>query len=103
MIRRIPDLDAEFINRGCSGMAGTFGLLRDNFRTSLRAGRGLLNRLGDSDLELGSSECSACRLQMEQGSPKRTLHPIKLLSLGYGLSPSLRLHLRDPKPKHAIS
>ena len=84
-------------------MAGTFGLLRDNFRTSLRAGRGLLKRLGDDDIELGSTECSACRLQMEQGSTKRTLHPVKLLSLGYGISPSSRLNIKKSKLRHEIS
>jgi Fe-S oxidoreductase len=103
LIRRIPELEVEFIDRGCSGMAGTFGLHRDHFRTSLRAGRGLLNRLRDDDIELGASECSACRMQMEQGSPRRTLHPIKLLSLGYGLDPSLRRSLKDPKPRHELS
>jgi FAD/FMN-containing dehydrogenase/Fe-S oxidoreductase len=103
LIRRIPEIEVEFIDRGCSGMAGTFGLTRDHFRTSLRAGRGLLSRLRDSDLEIGSTECSACRVQMEQGAPKRTLHPIKLLSLSYGLSPSLRHHFKDPKPRHEIS
>ena len=74
-----------------------------DLRTSLRAGRGLLTRLRDGDIEIGSTECSACRMQMEQNSPKRTLHPVKLLSLGYGLSPSLRRQLKDAKPKHEIS
>ena len=27
LIRTIPELDVEFIDRGCSGMAGTFGLV----------------------------------------------------------------------------
>jgi Fe-S oxidoreductase len=103
LIRRIPDLDVEFIDRGCSGMAGTFGLHRDHFLTSLRAGRGLLSRLDDSDIEIGATECSACRLQMEQGSTKRTYHPVKLLSLSYGLSPSLRRQFKEPKPRHEIS
>lgn len=99
LIRTIPDLDVEFIDRGCSGMAGTFGLRRDHFRTSLRAGRGLLSRLRDDDIELGASECSACRLQMEQGSSKRVLHPLKLLSLSYGLSPSLRRRWKDRRAR----
>src|SRR5947209_13408226 len=103
LIREIPELDVEFIDRGCSGMAGTFGLTRDHFRTSLRAGRGLLNRLRVDDIELGATECGACRMQMEQGVPKRTLHPIKLLSLSYGLNPSLRRQFKDPKPRHEIS
>ncbi len=102
LIRLIPELDVEFINRGCSGMGGTYGLGRGQFRTSLRAGRELLSRLRDDDIEIGSTECGACRIQMEQGVTKRTLHPIKLLSLGYGLNPSLRQHFNEPKPRHVM-
>jgi Fe-S oxidoreductase len=103
LLRGIPDLDVEFIDRGCSGMGGTYGLARERFRSSLRAGRGLLKRLRDADIDIGATECAACRIQMEQGSIKRTLHPIKLLSLSYGLDPLLRQHLKDPKPRHVMS
>ena len=103
LIRGIPELDVEFIDRGCSGMAGTFGLARDHFRTSLRAGRGLLSRLRDDDIEIGATECGACRMQMEQGLTKRTLHPIKLLGLSYGLNPSLLRHFKEPKPLRELS
>ena len=82
LLRNVLELDVEFINRGCSGMGGTFGLDRDRFWTSLRAGRGLLRRLRDGDIEIGATECGACRIQMEQGVTKRTLHPIKLLCPG---------------------
>ncbi|MGC8638835.1 MAG: FAD-binding and (Fe-S)-binding domain-containing protein [Isosphaeraceae bacterium] len=102
LIRLIPELKVEFIDRGCSGMGGTYGLRRDQFRASLRAGRELLRRLRDDDIEIGSTECGACRIQMEQSSTKRTLHPIKLLSLGYGLNPSLRQHYSEPKPRHVM-
>ena len=102
LIRSIPELDAEFIDRGCSGMAGTYGLARDHFRTSLRAGRPLLNRLRFDDIDIGSTECGACRMQMEQGAPKRTLHPIKLLSLSYGMNPELLRHFKRPKPRHEV-
>ncbi|QEH35779.1 Anaerobic glycerol-3-phosphate dehydrogenase subunit C [Aquisphaera giovannonii] len=102
LIRKIPELDVEFIDRGCSGMGGTYGLARGQFRTSLRAGRQLVRRLRDDDIEIGSTECGACRIQMEQGQTKRTLHPIKLLSLAYGLNPSLRRHFKDPKPRHVM-
>jgi FAD/FMN-containing dehydrogenase/Fe-S oxidoreductase len=103
LIREIPELDVEFIDRGCSGMAGTFGLTREHFRTSLRAGRGLLTRLRGVDLEIGATECGACRMQMEQGVTKRTLHPVKLLSLSYGLNPMLLHHLKEPKPRRVLS
>src|SRR5262249_50674690 len=103
ILRKVLGLDVEYINRGCSGMGGTYGLARDRFWTSLRAGRGLLRRLRDDDIDVGATECGACRIQMEQGATKRTLHPIKLLSLGYGLNPSLRQHFKDPKPRYVMS
>jgi Fe-S oxidoreductase len=103
LLRRVLGVDVEFINRGCSGMGGTYGLSRDRFWTSLRAGRDLLRRLRDTDIEIGATECGACRIQMEQGVSKRTLHPIKLLSLGYGLNPSLRSQFKAPKPRHVMS
>jgi FAD/FMN-containing dehydrogenase/Fe-S oxidoreductase len=103
LMRNVLELNVEFINRGCSGMGGTYGLARGRFWTSLRAGRGLLRRLRDDDIEIGATECGACRIQMEQGIAKRTLHPIKLLSLGYGLNPSLRQHFKDRKPRNIMS
>ena len=67
LIRRIPELDVEFINRGCSGMGGTYGLGRDQFRTSLRAGRDLLRRLKDDDIEVGATECGAVEFRWNKG------------------------------------
>ena len=37
---------------------------------------------------------------MEQGVPKRTLHPVKLLSMSYGLNPTLRQSLWGPGSPH---
>ena len=85
----IPGLNVRRIERGCSGMAGVFGLKRQNFRTSLRAGWGLISSLRDSSIDAGATECSACKLQMEQGTHKPTVHPIKLLALSYGRMPEL--------------
>jgi FAD/FMN-containing dehydrogenase/Fe-S oxidoreductase len=103
LIKKIEGLDIDFIDRGCSGMGGTYGLARNRFWTSLRAGRGLLRRLRDTDLDIGATECGACRIQMEQGLTKRTLHPIKLLSMSYGLSPELRPKFKSAKPKGRMS
>ena len=37
----------------------------------------------------GSTECSTCRMQMEEGTGKRTLHPAQYLALAYGLMPEI--------------
>jgi Fe-S oxidoreductase len=44
----------------------------------------------------GSTECSTCRMQMQQGSGKRTLHPVQYLAYAYGLLPELEPRLRKP-------
>jgi Fe-S oxidoreductase len=103
LLRLVPGLEVEFLDRGCSGMAGIYGLAARNFRDSLRAGRPLLKRLRSADLQVGATECSSCRMQMEQGAEKRTVHPVKLLALAYGVDPKLRRHLTEPKPPRRLS
>ncbi len=92
----IPGLRLQRIDGGCSGMAGTFGLQHKNYRSSLRAGLKLIARLRQTDLQAGATECSACKIQMEQGTTKPTIHPIKLLALSYGLMPDLARLLSTP-------
>jgi FAD/FMN-containing dehydrogenase/Fe-S oxidoreductase len=85
LLRLVPGLALEAADRGCSGMAGTFGLSRRHYRTSLRAGLGLVSALRSAGIAAGATECSACRIQMEQGTRKPTVHPVKLLAKAYGL------------------
>ena len=87
LLRLIPGLTVQRIEEGCSGMAGTFGLKRENYRTSLRIGWGLISRLRDPNIQAGTTECSTCKIQMEQGTTKPTIHPLKLFALAYGLMP----------------
>jgi Fe-S oxidoreductase len=94
LLKQIPGLTVQTIEKGCSGMAGTFGLLSSNYRASLRAGLGLINALRDPAIHVGATECSACKLQMEQGTNKPTIHPVKLLALSYGLMPGIEQSLK---------
>ena len=89
LLRLIPGLIVNRTENSCSGMAGTFGLKRENYRASLRAGRALINSLRSPRLQAGATECSACKMQMEQGAGKPTIHPVKMLALAYGLMPEV--------------
>ena len=102
LLRNVLGLDVEFINRGCSGMGGTYGLSRDRFWTSLRRPRSS-QAARDGEFDVGATECGACRIQMEQGVTKRTLHPLKLMSMSYQLSPWLTRHFKDPKRCRTLS
>jgi FAD/FMN-containing dehydrogenase/Fe-S oxidoreductase len=84
LLALIPGVTVEPIEAGCSGMAGLYGLHRDHYRTSLRIGWPMITAMRRSTATFGASECTACRMQMEHGSDKPTIHPLKLLAAAYG-------------------
>jgi FAD/FMN-containing dehydrogenase/Fe-S oxidoreductase len=89
LLELIPGLQVQLADAGCSGMAGTYGLQRKNFRTSIRIGWNLISRVRASSTQIGSTECIACKLQMEQATSKPTVHPVALLAFAYGRMPQL--------------
>jgi FAD/FMN-containing dehydrogenase/Fe-S oxidoreductase len=96
LLALIPGLRVHTIDVSCSGMAGTYGLRAENYQTSRQAGGPMLAELGRPELRFGSTECSTCRLQMEDGAGKRTLHPVQYLALAYGLVPDVTRRLHEP-------
>lgn len=89
LLKLIPGLQVEFLEKGCSGMAGTYGLKKKNYLNSLKMGFTLINAMRSTHIIAGTTECSTCKIQMEQGTTKPTVHPIKILALAYGLMPEL--------------
>src|SRR5262249_48994532 len=96
LLRLIPGLRLNAIDVGCSGMAGTFGMRSANYLLSHQAGAAMLTQMRRPRNLFGSTECSSCRLQMEGGAHKRTLHPVQYLALAYGLMPEVADRLREP-------
>jgi FAD/FMN-containing dehydrogenase/Fe-S oxidoreductase len=89
LLRLIPGLSVHVADDGCSGMAGTYGLQRKNFRNSIRIGWQLISHMKETESQMGTTECTACKLQMEQGTTKPTMHPIAMLAYAYGHMPQL--------------
>ncbi len=84
LVRLIPGVTIDVIERGCCGIAGTYGFQKRNYDTSLAAGQRMLDALRDGPATLGMSECSTCKMQMDHVAGKLTLHPIKILAMAYG-------------------
>jgi FAD/FMN-containing dehydrogenase/Fe-S oxidoreductase len=95
----VPGLRVRTIDVGCSGMAGTWGLKAANLANSMAAGAPVFAELNRAGLLFGSTECSTCRMQLQQGTGKRTLHPIQYLAYAYGLLPEIGDRLRKPLGK----
>jgi FAD/FMN-containing dehydrogenase/Fe-S oxidoreductase len=96
LLELIPEMRVRRIDVSCSGMAGTYGLRAQNLESSLAAGGPMLAELAQPDVRHGATECSTCRLQMEDAGGKRTLHPVQYLALAYGLLPDVARRLDEP-------
>ena len=96
LLSLIPGLQVQRLEKGCSGIAGMYGFGRRYYRNSLRAGLPLLTAIRTGDFQVGATECSTCKIQMEQGTAKPTIHPVKILALAYGLMPELSQLLDSP-------
>jgi Fe-S oxidoreductase len=81
----VPGVTVREIRQGCCGIAGTFGMKAGGYDISMESGSALLGELASPEIDAGMSECSTCKMQMEHGSSKTTLHPLKILAHGYGL------------------
>jgi len=85
----IPELNVNPIEAGCTGMAGTWGLQKKNYRNSLRVGWPLISTMRSAGNSKAASECSTCKMQIEHAAGRQTLHPLKLLAFAYGRMPKL--------------
>ena len=95
LLHLIPGLDVRRLERGCCGMAGTFGMKKANYQMSLRMGVRLFSGMRQSAIQLGATDCGSCQMQMEQGSPKPTVHPIRFLAYAYGFTDNFGLELEQ--------
>lgn len=103
LLQLIPQIRVHTIEKGCSGMAGTYGMSQENYRNSLKIGWGLISRMRQNDMHAGTTECSSCKLQMEQGTMTPTVHPLLLLALAYGLMPELAQRLLPNKKSLTVT
>ena len=103
LLRDVPDLTIESVERGCSGMAGAYGLSRLHYRDSIRIGRQLIRTVRQMSHEGTTTECSGCKMQMEQATPRPSVHPIKLLAQAYRLLPTSRELLEPAKRRLVVT
>lgn len=87
LMRLIPELEVDVLDKGCSGMAGTWGLQRKNYRNSLRIGWPMVSAVRKATNSSPATECSACKQQMQHGGDYDAIHPLKLLAHAYGRMP----------------
>lgn len=78
MLALIPGLKTVHLKSHCCGIAGTWGMTADNFGTSKKLGRHLIELLDRSNADWAVTDCPTCRIQMEQFGTQPVLHPVEV-------------------------
>ncbi len=99
LLRLIPRMRVNTVDVSCSGMAGTFGLRADSYERSMAIGRPLFDAVNTGGAKYGSAECGGCRMQLQEGTGLRALHPVQYLAMAYGLMPMIEKKLKRPLRK----
>jgi len=81
----IPGLKINVMTKYCCGMAGSFGVAAKHYDLSAQIGRPLFEEIEHSGCRKALTECSACKMQIEEQTNVEVIHPVKLLHRAYGL------------------
>jgi glycerol-3-phosphate dehydrogenase subunit C len=79
----IPGLELVRIEDSCCGIAGTFGMKKENFDLSMEIGSRLFSEIERASPDFVLSGCGTCQLQINQGTGVHVIHPITLLNRSY--------------------
>ena len=91
MLERVPETTVNTVDR-CSGHDGTWGVKKEYFNDSMKIGRPVFRRMGESDPDYVSSDCAIAATHILQGMNEgggelatEKHHPVTLLRIAYGL------------------
>jgi glycerol-3-phosphate dehydrogenase subunit C len=83
LMRSIPGLSFTRIDNECCGMGGTFGVKKNTFDISMKIGKTLFEMIGQSDADVAATDCPTCKMQIEQGTIIKAVHPISIIKKAY--------------------
>jgi glycerol-3-phosphate dehydrogenase subunit C len=98
LLNSVPGVTVTWVDRGCCGLSGTFGMKRVNYEMSMTIGRPLFEEIERLAPDAVMTECPACKMQIEQGTGKAVFHPIRIIGAAYRLD---RLELPALRPAAA--
>jgi Fe-S oxidoreductase len=76
------EVDAEFLDAGCCGMAGSFGFEAEKYEVSMAVGeRRLLPRVRQRDDAIIVADGFSCRTQIEEATGRKPVHLAQLIKM----------------------
>ena len=84
LLSLIPGVRILELPEACCGLAGTYGMKKENFVVAEEVGQELFRAVKESKAEVVLSDCEACRMQIAFHTGAKTFHPIQILLRAYG-------------------
>ena len=86
LMKLIPEINIMTLeDGGCCGMGGTFGFKKVNHEMSMAIGRPLFEEIKRLSPAMVATECSMCKIQIEQGTGLKVMHPVTIVKKAYGI------------------
>ena len=87
LLASIPGLEVGNVDRGCCGLAGSYGMKAKNYGASMTIGARVAEYLQDERFDAVTTDCAGCEMQLRAVSGLPAHHPLKLLWMGHGERP----------------
>ncbi|SPF54778.1 anaerobic glycerol-3-phosphate dehydrogenase, subunit C [Candidatus Desulfosporosinus infrequens] len=89
ILRLIPGVKIRNLDAGCCGLAGSYGFKAEKYDKAMKIGRTLFEAItvgaGRGDYQGMTTECGACKVQIQHGTGLSTEHPVRILAKAYRL------------------
>lgn len=95
IMRKMPGTSVKLVDK-CSCMDGTWGMKAEWYELSKKWAKPMLEMMTEDDPDILSSDCLIAKLQIEENTGKKVLHPIQVMWQGYGGSDETPLVPRPP-------
>jgi anaerobic glycerol-3-phosphate dehydrogenase C subunit len=83
LLKLIPGLEVQAFGDRCCGLAGTFGMKKQNYDLSMEIGKPLFEEIRKSGVDRVVTGCGSCAMQIAQGTGLKVTHPLTLLAEAY--------------------
>ncbi|HSR11984.1 MAG TPA: anaerobic glycerol-3-phosphate dehydrogenase subunit C, partial [Thermodesulfobacteriota bacterium] len=83
LLKLVPGVEVHVLGDRCCGLAGTFGLKKENYDLSMRIGESLFQEIRKSGVTRVVTSCASCAMQIFQGTGIKAVHPIAILAEAY--------------------
>lgn len=80
LLAGIPSAEVVDLQSNCCGIAGSWGMIAENYRLSRSIGRPMIEKLNASGARYGVTDCPTCQMQMEHLGNLPVRHPIEIVS-----------------------